>query len=223
MVNKMKLSKRLETALRLGYGPIIADVGCDHAKLAIQAVLSGQASHAYAIDNKVGPLAIARENIRLAGLENHISLQLSFGLEALCSPIDTCYLLGMGGLTIRDILKDPNRTWVNQFILGAHSEITELRLFLSQEGYTIREEECLEEDGKFYVLMAVIKAPSSYTNEQLEFGPILLIKKPKPWIKWLRKKHDIYVQAMSETSDSDRIQSLLTKLEQIRRILNECN
>lgn len=223
MVNKSNRSKRLETALRLGYGPVIADIGCDHGKLAIQAIQSGQANHAYAIDNKELPLSKARQNIALASLEESITLKLSNGLDDILFPVDTCYILGMGGLTIRDILMHPHRESVKQFVLGAHSDVKELRWFLMQEGYLIREEEFIEDTGKFYVLMAVIKGHISYTEEQLEFGPKLLQKKPVPWVKWLRKIEQIYIQAIASTRDVKNRSVLIKKLEQVRRILHECN
>ncbi len=223
MANKSTRSKRLETALRLGYGPVIADIGCDHGKLAILAIQSGQALHAYAIDNKEQPLLSARQNVISAALEDSITLKQSNGLEDILFPIDTCYILGMGGLTIRDILTHPHREFVKQFVLGAHSDVEELRTFLMQEGYSIREEEFIEETGKFYVIMSVIKGSVHYTKEELEFGPQLLQKRPKAWIKWLHKIEQIYTQAVSHTRDEWKRYSLEEKLEQVRRILNECN
>lgn len=60
--------------------PLLIDVGTDHAYLPIRAVSENICKKAVAIDNKKGPLEIAKDNIRKADLSDVIFPLLSEGL-----------------------------------------------------------------------------------------------------------------------------------------------
>ena len=57
-------SKRIECiASKIPLESNLADVGCDHGYLIIEAYLNGKVNKAIAIDNKEGPLESAKSNI----------------------------------------------------------------------------------------------------------------------------------------------------------------
>ena len=74
----MKYSDRIQTIINM-IRPcqLLADIGCDHGYVCIEAVRGGSAKAALACDIKGGPLAAASENIRNAGLEDCIRTVLS--------------------------------------------------------------------------------------------------------------------------------------------------
>ena len=64
-------------------GARVADIGTDHAQLAIELIKSGRASKVIAADKNVGPLEAAKKNISAAGLEERIETWLGDGLTVL--------------------------------------------------------------------------------------------------------------------------------------------
>ena len=89
------------TAEMVPAGARVADVGCDHARLPIALVRSGRCSSVIASDLRQGPLLSAQENIARAGLEDKISLRLSYGLDGIAPGEADCVVMaGMGGILI---------------------------------------------------------------------------------------------------------------------------
>lgn len=77
----MRFSARLlEVKNRLNSVTLLLDVGTDHAYLPIKAVQENICEKAVAIDNKKGPLNIAKDNIGKRGLSDIIFPLLSEGL-----------------------------------------------------------------------------------------------------------------------------------------------
>ena len=67
----MKISNRLkEIGNLITNAEVVVDVGCDHALLPIYLVLNNKSLSAIAVDNKIGPLNSAKENIKEYNLEN---------------------------------------------------------------------------------------------------------------------------------------------------------
>lgn len=77
----MRFSARLaEVKNMLDPVSILVDVGTDHAYLPIKAVSEKLCEEAVAIDNKNGPLLIAKDNIEKAGVSDIVFPLLSEGL-----------------------------------------------------------------------------------------------------------------------------------------------
>lgn len=157
----MRLSRRLETVISfVETGSKIADVGTDHGYVPIALVERGIASHGVAMDVRVGPLERAKEHIGQHGMEQMIETRLSDGVERLeAGEADTVIAAGMGGELVIHILKDGKRLWgdVRHWILSPQSEIEKVRSFLGENGFLIDREDMVEEDGKYYTVMDVIR------------------------------------------------------------------
>lgn len=155
----MNLSKRLKAVEKLLLpGNRLADIGCDHGYLCIDAVRSGLFSSATAADIHSGPLEKARENIEESQLNDRISCCLSDGFSSLEPNFDCAVICGMGGLLIRDILKQGKEKWLSakQLLLGPHSETEELRKWILKDTPFSIFRECVVKDaGKYYVLLDV--------------------------------------------------------------------
>ena len=80
----MNLDERLRAmAAYVVEGSRVADIGTDHAQLAIELIMSGRASRVIATDLNAGPLEAARKNIFAAGLDDRIDVRLGDGLTVL--------------------------------------------------------------------------------------------------------------------------------------------
>ena len=137
---------------------ILADIGCDHAYVCIKALQEQKAERAIACDIHKGPLVRAKKNILDSGYADRIKICLSDGFKSIPALPDACTICGMGGLLVKEILSSsPEKLLsVKQMILGPHSEIPELRKYITEETrFEIEREKVLIEQRKFYVLMDV--------------------------------------------------------------------
>ena len=158
MEKQFQLPKRLETIIeRLPASGCLADIGCDHAYVAIEAVRRGKATRALACDVRKGPLQQAAEHILCAGLAGKIETRLSDGLEKVApGEADTVVVAGMGGPLMERILQGRLEDF-RHFVLSPQSEIPHFRRFLLAEGMQIDEETMLIDEGKYYVILNVSK------------------------------------------------------------------
>ena len=158
MEKQFQLPKRLETIIeRIPASGCIADIGCDHAYVAIETVRRGKAARALACDVRKGPLQQAAEHILCAGLAGKIETRLSDGLEKVApGEADSVIIAGMGGPLMERILQGRLADF-GHFVLSPQSEIPHFRRFLLAEGMQIDEETMLIDEGKYYVIFNVSK------------------------------------------------------------------
>ena len=135
----MQLSLRLKTvADSVTGGNRVADVGCDHAYIAIHLAENNIAPRVVAMDVNKGPLSKAMENIEIRGLEDRIETRLSDGLARLNpGEADTVVIAGMGGALMVRILTEGESALkeVKELILQPQSEIFLVRRHLHTNGY----------------------------------------------------------------------------------------
>lgn len=213
----MQISRRLETvAGMITPGCILADVGTDHAYIPIYLAAGGNIQKAFAMDVNKGPLVKAVEHIKQYGLEGQIETRLSDGLEKLQpGEADSILIAGMGGpLTVR-ILQNGEQTALaaKELILQPQSEIREVRRWLEEKGFQIVQEEMVEEDGKYYPMMKVMKASNveKMSQAELRYGP-LLIKRKHPVLKeFLLREYELNERILSALEGKDTETSVQRK------------
>ena len=158
------LGNRLELVAEMihTYGPFrcLADIGSDHAFIAVRAVRNGDASYAVASDLREGPLERGKANAANAanaGLANdRIGFCLSDGFDALGSyAFDCACICGMGGELIAEILRRYGPHPACRFLLQPMTAQDDLRRFLWENGYTVDEERFTCERGKPYGVLSV--------------------------------------------------------------------
>lgn len=155
----MKLSDRLEAVVSfVNQSRAAADIGTDHGHVPVELVRRGISERACAMDVREGPLSRARENIRAAGLEEKIEVRLSDGAKELApGEADTVIIAGMGGELMIHILEQGSHMWdsVSQWVLSPHSELHRVRKWLWDNGFPIKREAMVLEDGKYYTVLDV--------------------------------------------------------------------
>ena len=162
----------------------IADVGCDHGYLIVEAFNKG-INFAQAIDNKKGPLQQAINNLK--GYADRVEFTLADGIEKLCDDIDLIVIAGMGGTMIIDILNAHKEKLakVSRLVLQANRNLKDLRKFISNIDYQITSETIIYEDSIYYEIIVCEKGVSFYTEDEHTYGPILLKEKSDQFInKW---------------------------------------
>ena len=167
----MRLSDRLEriaakaAEVTEGY---VADVGTDHGFVPIRLIESGKVKHVVAMDVRKGPLERACEHVGEYHMEDQIETRLSDGLKELKpGEADTVIIAGMGGELIIKILENGRHMWdsVSQWVLSPQSEIFKVRRWLLENGFEIRREDMLLEDGKYYTVMDVRRRGSGDADQ----------------------------------------------------------
>jgi len=131
-----------------------ADIGCDHAQVAIWLVKQKKVLKMTAADVNIGPLNRAKRAVEDAGLGGQISCVLSDGLDNI-PPQDCVIIAGMGGDLIADVLS--RAEWTRQgertLILQPMTAAYRLREFLSENGYRVVEESYAAEKKKLYAII----------------------------------------------------------------------
>ncbi len=170
----MNLGKRLSAALALlgdCDGAVFADIGSDHAYLAVEAQKSGTVRKAIASDINPLPLQSGRANAEKSGAD--IEFLISDGFDALEEKgITAAAICGMGGEMIAAILARSRCARECDLILQPMSGQEKLRAFLYENGYRIRKEVFTVDCGKPYVIMLVryTGTPEDYTYTDLYLG-----------------------------------------------------
>jgi tRNA (adenine22-N1)-methyltransferase len=175
----MLMDRLLSTAGMVMPGKPVADIGADHARLAIYLAETGQVPRIIIGELGNGPFQRACAAVMQSPYQQIIELRQGNGLEVLkFSEVSTVVLAGMGGDTIIEIL---SRNWdkaasFERFVLQPMSRINVVRRRLASRGWIIESEALVEERNRIFVVMAVRPGNIPYLLNDLEIdiGPILL-------------------------------------------------
>ena len=227
---KIPLSRRLEAACQFVHsGDRVADIGCDHGYLGIYLLKNQIASFVYACDINEGPLQSAVMNSEKFGVRDKMQFYLSDGVKNTPREFDTLVCCGMGGDTMISILE--SAPWLKdsryRLILQCQSKRPELRKYLSEQGWFIREETVIK-DGKFlYTVMEVIYLPGfELTAGGCHFSPALLRNPNKDlpaFYRWVVGGLRMIVENQGERAHPFKVQALeeLTNLPEALAWLKE--
>jgi len=229
MGDVMKLSSRLQAALYYCSGcESLADVGSDHAYLAIAAVKS-VVSKAVAIDNKNGPYQKAVRNVRRHELSNRIRCSLSEGIEDIDEDTDVIAVCGMGGMMIVAILEKGASFIARKkpsLVLQPNNATSAVRQWLDSHDYHVLSETIVEERGQDYDCLHAIpkKQPSQLSPREILHGPVLLKERSEPFIRRLLRMVEVKKKALMEIN-KERIKEIIRLKEEIldlEDILDDC-
>lgn len=223
----MRLSKRLEmVASFVPEGSRIADVGTDHGFVPIFLAQKNRIRHGVAIDVRQGPLRRAQDHIKSYGLEEILETRLSDGVKELKSgESDTVIMAGIGGQLTLHILEDGKSLWdtISHWILSPQSDVEKVRRYLADHGFAIENEEMVKEDGKYYIVMDVVRGRMDLLQPWESFYGPVLIRNSHPVLKeFLEQEKTSLMQIIKnlseETSEKarERTQQLKQKLTWIQ-------
>lgn len=228
----MQLSLRLSAiADMVTTGNRLVDVGCDHGYLPVYLIQQKKIPSAIAMDVRKGPLSRAKEHIRQYGLEEYIQTRLSDGLENLkAGEGDTLVIAGMGGPLMERILTDGQsvRDSFSEMILQPQSDIPHFRRFIQSQGFQIVEEKMVEEEGKFYPMMRVVRTcPEGDGNENLvseaapytleeAFGKFLLKEHNPVLYRYLLREERIRADILKQLQDAPQAEAVTARIREVK-------
>ena len=173
------LTDRLDMIVSHISGKTVADVGTDHAYVAVKLVSTGRCDRVIATDIRRGPLEAARRNVKKNNCSDRVELRLGAGLSPLAAgECDEIVIAGMGGELICSILRDGAEVAAaaKRLLLQPMNSQAMLREFLTDNGYAIVCEDIECEGFKVYNLIIARKGgevPKFADGFETELPPYL--------------------------------------------------
>jgi len=171
-MNDIELSKRLRTAAKFVQpGDRLADIGSDHAYLPSKLAEKGMITFAIAGEVAEGPLERSTKEVIRRGLSHIIEVRKGDGLEVinLEDNITIITICGMGGSLIRNILEEGKQAGkllnITRLILQPNVGEEKVRQWLDENGFSITNEEILEENNKIYEVIVADRNIMKYKPE----------------------------------------------------------
>ena len=212
---RIKLSNRLQAVARqIPAGLRVADVGTDHGYLPVYLVVNDIAPKVIASDRGKRPLDSARQLISLLSLENQIDVRLGDGLSVLQpDEAEVICLAGMGGVAIKEIISAglPLAQAAKRLVLQPQRNVPAVRRFLVANGFKIVAEDLAEDDGFYYEIIAVEPGLMELTEQEADFGPLLLRDGHPLFKDFLILKETDLTQLLAAMADNNSKDSLQRK------------
>ena len=159
-----------------------ADIGSDHAYLAIALWRSGKVSRMIATDKHEGPCQTAQRTLAAAGLAEEIPVRQGDGLSVLApGEVEVVCIAGMGGALIASILAAAPEvlSGLRRLILQPMNDAPHLRRWLYEHGWHLTAETLAEVDGRLYEVLAAEPGAAPLPERGLLLiGPCLWADKP---------------------------------------------
>lgn len=158
-------ARLLEAAKLVRPGRVVADIGCDHGKLAVYLAKSGRAAKVIAVDKRPIPLSHAKALVLQTGVGPLVDCRLGDGFAPLApGEAEEIVIAGVSGETIAQIVSAA--AWARDtslhFVFVPATRVWFLRKWLCENGFAIEREVPVEENARFYTVLSVF-----YTGERV--------------------------------------------------------
>jgi len=191
----MKLDARLRAILGEIACETLADVGCDHGKIAVAALLEDRARRVIAIDISASSL----HKCRALGEQYKVSARLECrqgdGLLPLgADDAGLAVIAGMGGREIVKILAA--KPFFGRLLLVPHQDPEILRCYLSNK-YIVDKDFAVSVSGVYYSVIAARPGGGfAYAKEALHFG--LNLPQTEAWREMLKTRREHYAALVAQ-------------------------
>ncbi len=188
------LSRRLEILANLVEpGRTVADIGSDHAALALYLAENNISPRVIVSELGDGPYNRASQAVEYSQFRSRISLRQGNGLQVLLpGEVDIIVLAGMGGDTIVEILSHdwPKSASYNRYLFQPMSKSSVLRQTLAEQGWLIEDEKLVKDNHRIFTVIAARPLQHSYqlTDLEQEIGPVILRTNDNLKREYLRQK-----------------------------------
>jgi tRNA (adenine22-N1)-methyltransferase len=179
-------------------GQPVADLCCDHARLAAALVESGRVPHAIAVDINRPPLEAAARMLDTMHLRERVELREGDGFSAIePGEVATVVLAGIGASLAERLLEAGAATGrllgVQRMIVQANHNfplLGSLRCTIDELGWSLVDECIARDQGRLYVIL--VAEPGGVRLRDTvdrELGPILRRGDDPLWQAWLAREH----------------------------------
>jgi tRNA (adenine22-N1)-methyltransferase len=187
-------SKRLNAIVNMvPKSQTVADIGCDHGKIAVELIESGIAENVICTDISENSLDKAKKLAAAKGLCDSVTFRHGDGMHVIrAGEADTAVIAGMGGELIASILQSGETRVPDTLVLSCNTASRLLREWLCDNVFVIVDEQLVLEGRHFYpVILATRGNCESLSDIELEFGPVLLRTKPKTLKAYVNRRIEL--------------------------------
>lgn len=227
-MSSLKLDSRLSEILSHIKGRSFADIGCDHGKLAVAAVLRKQSDKVIATDISAASLDKTRHLVENLKLSDKIFCRVGDGLSVVDSgEVDTVVIAGLGGDEITKILQDAkagNKVF-NNFVVSPNTHAEKVRKEAVAQGFDFVRDYMIYCDKKFYTVIVLervsenqktenekkVEKKSVLSAKQIEFGKEYA--QSSVFKKWAEKEIKRIDKLISKSENSELLKARLIFIE----------
>lgn len=212
------LTKRLSEILSHTKGTkTLADVGCDHGFLGLEALKRGYALRVIATDVSDKSLDKARRLFCDNGYSDLVEFRCGDGLSVLVyDEADTVVISGMGGREIVKILQNCDYKY-RKLVLSPQSEQELVRRYLVGHGYALNHDYVMR-DNKFYWVIVAVEGEDDYSEEEYLFGRGNLSGKHPAFLEWLDVEIDRFEEVVNSTVSDTVKERFLKEIERFKNL-----
>ena len=212
----MKSERLLAIASFINKEDSLIDVGCDHGYLGIYLKENNLVNDLLLTDVNSNALNNAINNIKNKNL--NIETKLTDGIKDIDLTIyNTISISGMGTPSIKKILRELNDSNnIKKIIIQSNNNLKELRMFLNEIGYSLKDEITLQENDIWYVISLFEK--NNLKNSSLELAYGLLKKDKIKYYQYLINKDEDILKKLPNNK-KDKIKE---EIEIINNLLKKC-
>lgn len=227
----MSLSPRLETIVSfVEKNSIVADIGTDHGYIPVYLIENDISKKVIATDVNEGPLNSAKSYIEKKRLQGRIETRLGDGIRVIRPyEVDTIIIAGMGGLLIKKIIQQSKNVadTIENFILQPMIASDELRRFLYNNNYKIKNERLVKEGDKIYEIIHAIHGKDEVKDEIFyDIGKKLVENKDPLLNEFISKKLEKIERILVKIDNNNSIkgrkksENLKKKYNKLMEVLN---
>ena len=182
-------------------GPLV-DIGSDHGQLLQILFQQGFAFPLYGSELTSSSF----QSLKKSGEDYPFLLYQANGLNDLPKEVITIVIAGMGGLLIVDILTKgiAALNGIQTLVLGPQRDAHQLRHWLANHGWKIKEERFILDHEKGYPLLVAQRGSMTLTDIEATYGPILIQKKEPAFVDWLRLEKLILIKALALRDNEEK-------------------
>lgn len=168
----LQADARLSCAMELLSGArVVADVGCDHGRLACALVQRGLAARCVAVDISPASIEKTRRFAALVGVSDRVDARLGDGLKPILpGEADAAAILGVGGSLMARMLEAAAEplAGARRCVLQPMRGVAEIRRWLFTRGYAVLDDRVVYEGGRYYQVFSA--APPGERTQSLPDG-----------------------------------------------------
>ena len=178
---------------------LLADVGCDHGYVGIQALRLGKTKRVAFTDISRPSLDKARRNCPQE-YNDVVSFYCQDGLGTI--KVDCAIIAGMGGLEIVSILQAAQHL-PDKLVLQPMRNQRDVRMYLTQSYEIVTDVKFF--DGKFYDVIVAERCdtPTALTESELEFGKSNIANPSADFIRYLQLELNKLNGILKGTDDAE--------------------
>ena len=167
----MRLDSRIASIVsNIDKCEVIADIGCDHGKVAVYLAKNGYAKKVIASDISEKSVEKAKELAIASNLTNIIDIRVGNGTSVIKdNECDTIIIAGMGGITIKEILSSDKRVF-KRMVLSPQSDVRLVREYLKDNFLLPIKDYKVECKGKYYDVLVIENGNYKPLECELEYG-----------------------------------------------------